>query len=140
LHGPYPQNISNPFGGPPSFQHFPFPPPAYHGGYYDNGPASPIRSMAFFGPSGGNNSRGDESSPIASSSSASRAPPMESIPIHIEEDSEQHRWWCKARRLQTLAWRGEPTPSKCLAQEFKWSNRWQWKALRPLLEGNCSWI
>ncbi|CAD6202328.1 unnamed protein product [Miscanthus lutarioriparius] len=90
MHGPYPQNINNPFGGPPNFQHFPFPPAAYHGGYHDNGPTSPIRPMDFFGPSGGSNSRGDESSPIASSSPVSRAPPMKSIPIRIEEDSESN--------------------------------------------------
>jgi hypothetical protein len=88
FHGPYPQNINNPFRGPPSFQHFPFPPATYHGGYHGNGPASPIGSMAFYGPSGGSNSRADESSPIASSSPASRALPVESTPVHIEEDSE----------------------------------------------------
>ena len=43
--------------------------------------------MPFFG-SGGSNSRGDESSPIASSSPASRAPPMQSAPVQIQEGSE----------------------------------------------------
>jgi hypothetical protein len=115
LHGPYPQNIMNPFGGPPNFQHFTFPPPAYHGGYHGNGPASPIGSMPFFGPSGGSNSRGDESSPIASSSPASRMHPMESTPVQHQEDSESstddgekqagRKLWCEQENLRLVsAW------------------------------------
>jgi hypothetical protein len=111
LHGPYPQNIMNPFGGPPNFQHFTFPPPAYHG----NGPASPIGSMPLFGPSGGSNSRGDESSPIASSSPASRMHPMESTPVQHQEDSESstddgekqagRKLWCEQENLRLVsAW------------------------------------
>ena len=100
FHGHYPHNI-NPFPGP-RYQSLPSTAASYHGGPFPgnigqylsgilggfaaNSPASPVGSIVFFQSSGGSGSRGDESSPIISSSPTLR-PPFPPNPVtEIEEE------------------------------------------------------